>query len=101
MKMCVMQSKVEWEIIQGVLLLRWSTPGMHTFFTSFFYLFINDVAGLLKKENCGISVGDALIYILLYADDIALVANERDARHTHVSEEDPERIKIYNILNLA
>ena len=44
-----------------------------------FNLFINDISDLLKKERCGISVGDALIYILLYADDIVLTAdNEHD-----------------------
>jgi hypothetical protein len=33
----------------------------------------------MKKENSGISVANALIYILLYADNIVLIAdNEHD-----------------------
>ena len=40
-----------------------------------FSLVINDIAELLKKENCGTSIGDALIYILLYPNDIVLVAD--------------------------
>ena len=47
-----------------------------------FNLFINDVVDLVKSVNSGIVVGDVLIFVLLYADDIVLVAdNEEDLQH--------------------
>ena len=60
-------------------LLHWILPRVCSFTNFLFSLFKNDIEELLKKENCGIWIGDALIYILLYADDIVLVAgNEID-----------------------
>ena len=68
---------MNWNVVQRISLLHWSPPRMCSF--TVFNLFINDIAELLKKENCGILLGDALISILLYADDIVLVAdNEID-----------------------
>ena len=44
-----------------------------------FNLFINDIEELVESSNAGVSVGDALIFILLYADDIVRVAdNDND-----------------------
>ena len=40
---------------------------------------MNDIVDFINKENIGIAVGDAIIFILLYADDIMLLAdNESD-----------------------
>ena len=40
---------------------------------------MNDIVDFINKENIGIAVGDAIIFILLYADDIILLAdNESD-----------------------
>ena len=44
-----------------------------------FNFFINGIVDIIETTDVGISVGDALIFILLYADDIVLIAdNEND-----------------------
>ena len=44
-----------------------------------FNLFIEDIIRMIKRDNLGVSVGDILVFILLYADDIVLLAeNEED-----------------------
>ena len=40
-----------------------------------FSLFINDLANAIKSLNVGIKVGNKLVNILLYADDMVLVAS--------------------------
>ena len=41
-----------------------------------FNLFINDIVSFVQKESIGVSVGETFIFILLYADDIALLAEK-------------------------
>ena len=44
-----------------------------------FNIFINDLAENIKELNLGIKIGDINLSILLYADDIAVIAdNEKD-----------------------
>ena len=43
-----------------------------------FNLFINSIVDIIKSTDVGISVGDAIIFILMYADDIVLY-NENDS----------------------
>ena len=39
-----------------------------------FNLFVNTLAAEIKELNCGIKIGDTTVSILLYADDIVLIA---------------------------
>ena len=39
-----------------------------------FSMFINDLAVGVKERNCGIGIGNAGISLLLYADDIVILA---------------------------
>ena len=43
-----------------------------------FNLFINSIVDIIKSTDVGISVGDAIIYILMYADDIVLLADNEN-----------------------
>jgi hypothetical protein len=51
-----------------------------------FILFINDIVDFINKENIGIAVGDAIIFILLYADDIILLADNESYLQQMVSD---------------
>ena len=42
-----------------------------------FNLFVNKLASEVKSLNCGVKLGDTTISILLYADDIALILNQK------------------------
>ncbi len=47
--------------------------------TTLFNIYINDLAKEIKDLNIGISIGDVKISILMYADNIVLLAeNEKD-----------------------
>ncbi len=42
-----------------------------------FNLYIDDIISEIKDLNCGMHTEDEIISILLYADDIGLIASER------------------------
>ena len=44
-----------------------------------FNLYINDLVSVVQGLNCGVPVDDELVSILLYADDIALVAPDENS----------------------
>ena len=44
-----------------------------------FAIYINDLAERINNLQCGIRIGDDLLSILLYADDIALIAPDEDS----------------------
>ena len=54
-----------------------------------FSMYINDLANEIKSLRCGVAFNDTIISILLYADDIALIAgNEQDLqRMLHILSE--------------
>jgi hypothetical protein len=41
---------------------------------TFFQLYINDLAVLINSLNCGVQLADVKLSILLFADDIVLIA---------------------------
>ena len=43
-----------------------------------FALFINDLAKEIKQQEVGVNIGGKIILILLYADDIVLLAENED-----------------------
>ena len=53
-----------------------------TYLPTLFNLFINDLIFYIKESNIGIPINNKIINILLYADDIVLIAeNENDLAH--------------------
>ncbi|VDI22082.1 Hypothetical predicted protein [Mytilus galloprovincialis] len=44
-----------------------------------FAIYINDLVECINNLQCGIRIGDDLVSILLYADDIALIAPDKDS----------------------
>ena len=59
----------------------WFTPkaGVRqgdSLFPILFAIFINDLADQLKREKVGVMVGEHLLSILMYADDIILLAGD-------------------------
>ena len=47
----------------------------YTLSPTLFSLFVNELAKKNKSMNAGITIGDRLINILLYADDMVLLAS--------------------------
>jgi hypothetical protein len=43
-------------------------------FSTLFSVYINDLADRINSLNCGVPFGDFCLSLLLYADDIALIA---------------------------
>ena len=44
-----------------------------------FSMYINDLATGIKDLNCGVTIDDMNVSILLYADDIVLIAPEEES----------------------
>ena len=47
-----------------------------------FNLYIYDLVTFIKSYNCGIDIGNEKVCILLYADDIVILANNENALQT-------------------
>jgi hypothetical protein len=47
-----------------------------------FNLYIHDLVTFIKSYNCGIDIGNEKVCILLYADDIVILANNENALQT-------------------
>jgi len=53
-----------------------------------FSLYVNDLAESIKDLNCGVDIGDSNLSILLYADDIVLIAPTEDELQTMLNHVD-------------
>jgi len=48
-------------------------------YPSLFAIYVNDLAERINNLNCGIQIDDSFLNILLYADDIALIAPNEES----------------------
>ena len=49
-----------------------------------FAIYINDLATKVNNSNCGVRINESMLSILLYADDIALIAPNEESLQKNV-----------------
>ena len=47
-----------------------------------FNVYINDLISVIKNLDCGLMLGETMIYVLIYADDVILISDRPQCIHT-------------------